>query len=885
MRAFPAPAILLLLAACGPMQLKDWEDQGREHARARKWAEAVEDYTQCITLAPYYEHYVYRGRARAHLKDFDGAIADFKKALELRGDAPCADDLALAVAAKGDVNGGLDLLLPRVLPANTSVKPDPAAINAFTRIAGVAPQVWLRRRGEERLKNGEAIGGLADLRGAIRLSTKPEEEAAAKKILEDALNAAQAEHLKRAEELVAKGELLNARLAYEEALDVRKFERWGRTYTDAERAKGFPWEAPEAREGYERTAPGALTRAANIPAMTLWQKGTVDGRSLEIHIDDKTHRFPVLYQDAYLRNGIESDDVPNTAHFELRDAATGDVLLPYSWNRLAIVPGDGVYLLSIRERMLHGNAFLGGDVHRRLLLGAVVLDKDLPRWRKFDLKTRLAMPTDVVHLERFKVADPLQPAQLLVRRAADRSLVAETVSPDGATRHRYEQFQPEIDWSRSGGGPSLIRSAGQLKVLKTSARVQLLGASLDPLGTSERPLTVFTNGKTSYFGSPTEGEDLWKLLDATGTPTAPDGVTGFRPFGHARWAAPGREGRRWLVRFAMPGEAGYVERPDVKPRRWGLAEWDFSKMSAPLWDTAELVAPPTMRKNPTYTGAAGEQRDRPQSFYDHVILVTSVDGEWLATTVENPLYPGLRAEAAGKSKDESLGALLNRDEEALASDLAALVEAVRIEKENAERRKAWIREQWAALPQRGRETWVFHNPEADRELWDETAFASTSLTFLENVWKGRRGTVARRGAVFDRWYQLARKSTVTFVLRDACNSVGGATFDPDWSVPDKEAKSKEFYDLMVASTQEAKDKAKRDAEALAAAQAAAERQAIEAEWQRIETRRFLSMPLPGGKSFSWTPPPNPSQERYEMDAYKRNLDRVIQGKSWTPYGY
>jgi tetratricopeptide (TPR) repeat protein len=75
----------------GYSEAKGFMDTGDAKARLKDYKEAIADYTKAIELKPdYAEAYVMMGFARDKLDDYDGAIADFTKAIEVKPDYPAA---------------------------------------------------------------------------------------------------------------------------------------------------------------------------------------------------------------------------------------------------------------------------------------------------------------------------------------------------------------------------------------------------------------------------------------------------------------------------------------------------------------------------------------------------------------------------------------------------------------------------------------------------------------------------------------------------------------------------------------------------------------------------------------------------------------------------
>src|SRR5271154_2819313 len=67
-----------------PQTAEDYVNQGNAERNKREWDAAIDDFTKAIQLNPNYaEAYYNRGVLRHARSDLDGAIADFTKAIEL----------------------------------------------------------------------------------------------------------------------------------------------------------------------------------------------------------------------------------------------------------------------------------------------------------------------------------------------------------------------------------------------------------------------------------------------------------------------------------------------------------------------------------------------------------------------------------------------------------------------------------------------------------------------------------------------------------------------------------------------------------------------------------------------------------------------------------
>lgn len=892
-RLLGIPAALLLLQACASTDLNEWLKQGDVHYSQKNWSAVVQDYTEAARLDVERWHldlcYLRRGEARERLGDLDGALEDYTAGIA-QGRRILFDALCTARArvrlAKGDRDGALADLVVQ-LGEHNRTQADPIGAEGkkvLVEIVGKSPMSWFVKRGKDRLADADLDGAAEDFKIAVRFryGEDPNEALSALRSVEGS----RADLLARKGDLHrAKGEILLARQAYRAALDLAMA---GQPLDYVNRAMGLTTESAAAREGYEATNP-SFERYQDVPLQEgtwFWKSAFVDGREFAVmatrpvnpqqsHLNFNDFRYRPLVPAMFIGQIREVDDVWSDVYFRLVEGQAWKEVVPTNWHRIEIVPGDGIYYLSLRERFRHQMQIRASDIQHRIALGGKLPDEVMTNWRRFDLKTWEALPTDVVHIERHKPTTTTggDVAYLVVRQGADGRFAADAVSPDGKSKVRIEDYRPESDLR--GGQRWLVRSVGELNLLKSGKATHVFGPTLVPLSTVDGDLVTWTNGTKRYFAGRAPGtkpeEDLWALLDAKGTLSLPPGVAGLRPFGHARWNADQRTpADRWLLKFAEPGEQG---------RQWGLAEWDFSQSSVPIWTSVELVRPATAGKNPTYVNGYGQAVARPESFYDRPILLVSDGGTWTATAVEDPVLPATPTTSTGATRDEALGVHGKRCEEAAEADQKSLAQFVVYQKEAIAKQKAEFEKWWAGAGQEAREKWLLETYSGNAKLWDEAAQGSGSLRFLGLVWKWGHGSPEKRPAVFDRWYAAVLRSYSLQELDSAIDLIYYSGVDSSgFRIPDQEAKVQALWRLKEERHPKALEaKAKKAVEDELARQATLDA----VERRRSEHKGYVL----SGQNFSWTPPPNPSQERYDTEAYKRGLDRSIQRKSWTPYGY
>ncbi|HEX7897639.1 MAG TPA: hypothetical protein VF950_07750 [Planctomycetota bacterium] len=910
-------ALLLAIpcfAACAPTDVKGWLERGDRSRREGDLAAAIEDYSEGFKLederGSKAQFLLRRGECRHQRKDFDGAIADFEEGLRFgRGGwhQSLVAGLAKAKDAKGDREGALNVLLDKELwPEPLGAGPANWECNhLLIQYLGGNPQPFFLKRAEAHTARGEFAAALEEIDWARRTSRLvsglgPGLVDVGRQKVFDAMAA---DLVQKGDAHRAKGDLKLAHAAYTQALRVvvpQGVTGW--FSQDVVDALGRDGESKAARERYETLNPAFAAVHPGLGAASTWKTGEVDGRKVVVQVarpaEFRTPLFKVsgnppgywlggveltriITVPSSAGKGRECDDVETDMCFGLRDAVTGEVLLPLNWQRIEIVPGQGVYVYPVRKRLMYPVA--SGEIHKAIAGGVPPADGTF-QWRRFDLKTREALPSDVLHIERHASGG------LLVAKQTGRgSLTADVFPPGGGAGVHYENFRPILD--NRDGRSYLLRSTGPVNLLRTStkagkddpekARTYILGPTLAPITELEGELVTLTNGQKRYYAAPAPGakpeEDLWVLLEEKGTLSAGPGALGLRPFSHARWerSHPWNP-TRWLVRFALPGEPGYLERPGVTPRRWGLAEWDFSKVSVPLWDVAELILPPTSGRQPTYVDAHGSTAYRPYSFYDRPVLLVGTEAEWTATSIDDPAALATPQFATGKTRQEALDLLVRRCEQAFQADQTGIAEFVAHEKARIAREKAEFERRWAAMSQGEREDWLIGAKSTDPNLWDQVALASASLRFQGTAWYHARGTPAKRLQIFTRWHARALASYDVRELAEASQMLYYHYGDKDgFSIPDKEKKWSQLYDLS-----KSRHPSVLEAEAKAAAAA------IVSTSEKYRRRDALHTGYqPTGGSFSWTPPANPSQQRYDEEAYKRGLDQRLNGKTWTPFGY
>lgn len=329
------------------------------------------------------------------------------------------------------------------------------------------------------------------------------------------------------------------------------------------------------------------------PKTTVSATATLDGRLLEIQRTDMIYGRP-------------------SVTYHLVDATTKELL--WSWydftdgyghgvSQAVLVPDVGFFVWSDAEvrrwLMPHGDGAFsenaGQALQRKLAGHRQMKNEYLPRWCKLDLTSKQLLDTDIVDITMFR--DGEQPVWQFLRRQPDETLERRTIgrldmdliAADGTLAGHYEHVQY----------PSV--ACGSFRVLRTykpddSLEEHILGPAFQYLSTAPRPVTMVNRRMLAIpaLGTAPE-EDLWVFLQDNGQFGAPPGVIGFRPVytgwrPRSAWAGWGWAS--WfLVRFAP--EAAHP---------WGEADGRFRKISEPLWDVAELVMPPTWKRPYAFDG-------------------------------------------------------------------------------------------------------------------------------------------------------------------------------------------------------------------------------------------------------------------------------------------
>jgi hypothetical protein len=308
-------------------------------------------------------------------------------------------------------------------------------------------------------------------------------------------------------------------------------------------------------------------------------------------------RFPqsVSYQLTDTRTVILTDTYSdqNTNFDELRDADTGEVLLARDYNDIVAIPEVGIFVNPPQRRYAELDKKEKGTF-----------------WLQFDPATRQLVPTNIVRIE-LDYADrtgdqslPPElkgPGQLVVRQVGNDQLEAEVFSPLGHSLGKYPNYAPP---PYNKQFPQRARFA-IISTFRPDGSVQdhLLGRFREKLLTPpQRLMMFFTKGRqqiapgggwydaiTTCVGCQAPGtapsEDLWLLLGADGTFSAPPGVTAFRPLNFdctpeisARKLKErlGRHAAGWLVRY---------------PKGWGQCDSGLTNFTGPVYDLATIVVP------------------------------------------------------------------------------------------------------------------------------------------------------------------------------------------------------------------------------------------------------------------------------------------------------
>ncbi|HEV3028432.1 MAG TPA: tetratricopeptide repeat protein, partial [Planctomycetota bacterium] len=99
-----------LLCSLALQDIDELVARGLEKASAKDFEGAIAEYTKAIAVDPKNATaYSYRGNAKASMKDFDGAMEDYSKAIELvPGYTGAYNNRAHLKSLKGDQDGAIE---------------------------------------------------------------------------------------------------------------------------------------------------------------------------------------------------------------------------------------------------------------------------------------------------------------------------------------------------------------------------------------------------------------------------------------------------------------------------------------------------------------------------------------------------------------------------------------------------------------------------------------------------------------------------------------------------------------------------------------------------------------------------------------------------------
>jgi len=76
--------LFISIISCASLQKTQYFDRGKDRLNAKNWDGAIANFDKCLEIDPYNKKlYNYRGIAKSDKQDFDGAIADYTKAIEI----------------------------------------------------------------------------------------------------------------------------------------------------------------------------------------------------------------------------------------------------------------------------------------------------------------------------------------------------------------------------------------------------------------------------------------------------------------------------------------------------------------------------------------------------------------------------------------------------------------------------------------------------------------------------------------------------------------------------------------------------------------------------------------------------------------------------------
>src|SRR5262249_43997183 len=138
----------------GTDEARVWKERGAAYASQNRLPEALEDFTSAISRQPEDEDlHFQRAHVQARLQDFDGALAGYTRALELRATGAAHNNRGNIYLQRGDFQ---------------------AAIADFDSAIRLDPNDYYPRwgRGRAYTRQGEHAKALADYTAALRLNPK-----------------------------------------------------------------------------------------------------------------------------------------------------------------------------------------------------------------------------------------------------------------------------------------------------------------------------------------------------------------------------------------------------------------------------------------------------------------------------------------------------------------------------------------------------------------------------------------------------------------------------------------------------------------------------------------------------------------------------------------
>lgn len=390
------------------------------------------------------------------------------------------------------------------------------------------------------------------------------------------------------------------------------------------------------------------TPVTMLPQVTTFLTATIGSRNVVVQRTDKIYG---LYGEIRVT-------------YELRDAVTQEPLHTWASMYDGYCPGVSCVLvlghfglMEIEPRELddfYGANNLYSPEKAQRIYDSLRWHRDwpaarLPRWRRLDLETRKLVDTDVVFISNvvngpagtFEVTSRL-PDEKLGDRTIGR-LDIELINTAGESLGRYER----------ASFPSLPAADG-LRLVRTHRADgtevnHVLGPRLERLSVSERP-TMVVNGIFIATQAPgtTPEQNLWIFAKPNGQFVVPPGIVGYRPV----WAGGGPASGRalfFLVRHADPA-----------PHPWGRTEAMLTGSTGPIWDSAELYAPPTLHRSFRFENIRTDEylklREGYVSPIDNPVLVVQAGGKWETSSTVPGTAKDPSITTSGETLDEALTA-------------------------------------------------------------------------------------------------------------------------------------------------------------------------------------------------------------------------------------